>query len=285
MTLPSGVYPASVTPMTQEGKVDYASLVRLLAWFKQSGCAGVVVGGSNGEGPLLSAVEKRDLAREAARHGIPVIAGLATSSLEEAVWLGQQAHRAGCAAGLVMPPTFGASDLEGVAQWFEALATRSPLPVIVYHHPAMTRVEFTLPLLQRLLDHPNVVGLKTSSGRVEELAWRPDLPPGKVCLVGDEALLHASLAQGWQGTISGAANVLAPWLVRLCQDNDPALDKLIQPLVQLIRRSPQPSTHKAVLHAEGLLSTPLPRLPLLPADGTEVREAIRERLGAVVASG
>lgn len=277
----NGVFPASVTPFDEHGQIDYASLARLLAWFKQSGCAGVVVGGSNGEGPLLSAVEKRDLAREAVKlgDGLPVMAGLATSSLEEAVWLGDQAAKAGCAAGLVMPPTFGSQNLEGVTQWFEALASRTKLPVIVYHHPVMTRVELSLPILHRLLDHPNIIGLKTSSGRHEELPWRTQLPDGKSYLVGDETLLYDALAQGWTGTISGAANVLAHWLVRLYQKREQGVDVLLQPLLKAIRSAPQPATHKAVLCMEGTLRHPTPRLPLLPADGQAIRGLIKETLG------
>lgn len=280
--LPNGVYPASVTPFDAEGRVDNASLARLLAWFRQCGCAGVVVGGSNGEGPLLSAVEKRDLAREAVRHGLPVIAGLATSSLDEAVWLATQAHKSGCVAGLVAAPTWGSGDLEGVAQWFEALADRSPLPLLVYHHPVMTRVELDLPILVRLLRHPNVAGLKTSSGRHHELAWRLELPSEKACFVGDETLLAGALKLGWQGTISGAANVLAPWLVRLVERREDSIAQLLAPLLQEVRACPQPATHKAVLFSEGVLATPSPRLPLLPGDGSELRGRIVETLGAVV---
>lgn len=277
----SGVYPASVTPFDDRGQIDYASLARLMAWFKQSRCAGVVVGGSNGEGPLLSAVEKRDLAREAVKlaDGLPVIAGLATSSLEEAVWLGDQAAKAGCVAGLVMPPTFGAGGFSGVAKWFAALADRTKLPVIVYHHPAMTRVELTLPLLQVLLIHPNIVGVKTSSGRREELPWRGDLPDGKSYLVGDERLLLEARTHGWTGTISGAANVLAPWLVRLCRDLEPGVDALLQPLLEAVKSAPQPATHKAVLQFEGILRCKDPRLPLVPADGRAIRELIKQTVG------
>jgi 4-hydroxy-tetrahydrodipicolinate synthase len=277
----SGVFPASVTPFDDKGQIDYASLARLLAWFTQSGCAGVVVGGSNGEGPLLSAVEKRDLARQAVQlaDGLQVIAGLATSSLEEAVWLGEQAAKAGCVAGLVMPPTFGSQNLEGVALWFEALADRTKLPVIVYHHPVMTRVELTLPILQRLLSHPNIGGIKTSSGRREEIAWRSALPDGKSYFVGDESLLFEARKNGWTGTISGAANVLAPWLVRLCSNLEPGVDDMLQPLIRAVRAAPQPATHKAVLHRESVLKTPTPRLPLLPAEGEEIWSLIKRTLG------
>ena len=181
-----------------------------------------------------------------------------------------------------MPPTFGSIDLEGVALWFEALANRIPIPVMVYHHPAMTRVELTLPLLQRLLRHPNICGMKTRSGRSSEIPWRPELPADKTCLLGDESLLLQSRQTGWQGTISGAANVIAPWIVRLSRDVDPAIDELIRPLIREIRSIPQPPTHKAVLHLEGVLSTPNPRLPFLPADGKRMRNMIKEKLGAVV---
>ncbi|MES1228265.1 MAG: dihydrodipicolinate synthase family protein, partial [Armatimonadota bacterium] len=149
--------------------------------------------------------------------------------------------------------------------------------------PVMTRVELTLPVIQRLMAHPNICGMKTSSGRKEEISWRTELPNDKTYLVGDESLLLRARQAGWQGTISGAANVLAPWLVRLCREQDPVIDELLQPLIQGIRSKPQPATHKAVLFAEGILSSPKPRLPLLEADGSEMKRMIDERLGAVVA--
>src|SRR5690349_2804546 len=98
--LEPGVYPASVTPMLSDGQVDMPSVARILAHFKAAGCKGAVLAGTNGEGPSLSAVEKRDLIRIAVPifPELKVVAGIATPSLDEAIWLASQAHKAGAAA-------------------------------------------------------------------------------------------------------------------------------------------------------------------------------------------
>ena len=277
-----GVYPASVTPFDANGEVDLVSFHRLLAWFKTSGCKGVVVAGTNGEGQYLSAIEKRDLAREAVRlgDGMAVILGLATQSLSEAKWLASQAAKAGCAATLAMAPGFGSASLAGVYDWYVRLADESAIPVLVYHHPAATRVDLGKDRLLRLMEHPNVAGLKWSSGTTDDIAWKHAMPAGKIALIGDETLLLRARQAGWEGSISGASNVLAPWIVRLCQTVDPVIDELLQPLLAAVRASPQPATHKSVLHARGILAGGLPRLPLMPSSGDAVEAAITARLGA-----
>src|SRR5438270_11988307 len=112
--LKSGVYPAAVTPFDAKGRVDMVSVAKLLAWFEAGGCAGAVLAGTNGEGPSLSPVEKRDLLRDAKRSipsppapsppegrgGLDLILGIATSSSDEALWLCKQATALGATAAL-----------------------------------------------------------------------------------------------------------------------------------------------------------------------------------------
>src|SRR5690242_18708589 len=101
----TGVYPAAVTPFRADGSIDEVSLARLLAYFEAAGCQGVVLAGTNGEGPSLSAFEKRDLLRaaQAAKGGLLTVLGIATPSLTEALWLSQQAGKSGADAILLMP--------------------------------------------------------------------------------------------------------------------------------------------------------------------------------------
>src|SRR5438132_298207 len=103
-----GCYPAAVTPFREDGEVDQPGMARLLAWFESQGCAGAVLAGTNGEGPSLSAIEKRDLLRAMmpVRGSIDLILGVATPSLSEAVWSCKQAAKIGAAAALVMAPGY-----------------------------------------------------------------------------------------------------------------------------------------------------------------------------------
>ena len=141
--LPPGVYSAAVTPFDTEGKIDDASVLRLLAYFEASGCSGAVLAGTNGEGPSLSAFEKRELLRVAdkGRGKLKLILGIATPSLTEAQWLASQAGKNGADAVLVMPPGYFRRATEtGIESWFTAVLESSPVPVLVYNFPKMTGI-------------------------------------------------------------------------------------------------------------------------------------------------
>ncbi|HRF60405.1 MAG TPA: dihydrodipicolinate synthase family protein [Fimbriimonadaceae bacterium] len=288
-----GVYPASVTPFDGKGRVDMAQMAKLLAWFEAAGCAGVVLAGTNGEGPSLSAVEKRDLLRDSANlaGGLELVLGIATPSLDEATWLTKQAATYGASAVLVMAPSyFRAAPEEGVLAWFEALLAASPTPVLVYNFPKMTGFTFSPEAMGRLAGHPNFLGLKDSSGEGANLAlYRAAVSDDHVLYVGDETLLLDAIDAGWSGTISGASNVIPQWLVGVLsaiasgnRETAEARFSLTRPCIEAIRSLPQPPGNKALLHRLGVLSNPGLRLPLLEADKARVdavADLIRERLG------
>lgn len=289
--LGSGVYPAAVTPFLPTGDVDSVSFARLLAFFEAAGCAGVVVGGTNGEGPSLSAVERRDLCRDAVRFAgkLTIIQGIASSALPEAVWLAQQAGKAGAVACLVMPPSyFRHVSVTALRDWFLHLMDRSTIPVLVYHFPKMTGID-VLPEVIETLQHERFAGIKDSSGNADNLPrLRAALNEDQALFVGEERLLVDALDHGWTGAISGVANVLPQWLSRLVFElTDPALRDsglakatLLRPLIDQIRAAEQPASHKALLCSWRILSHPDVRLPLTATqDADALADLIRARLG------
>lgn len=270
--LPPGAYPASVTPMTPDGKIDFPSVARLLSHFKSSGCQGVVLAGTNGEGPSLSAVEKRDHVRTAVPifPELKIIAGIATPSLEEAIWLANQAQKAGAAAGLVMPPSyFREASEDAIARWFEKLFNETDLPILVYNFPQRTGITISSGLIERLSQHDRMIGLKDSSGNEENIESYAKAAKGKDLFVGNEALLWRCLEAGWSGTISGAANCIPSWLAVVVEEyiagkKESASVKFQLALkgIEALRGVPQPATNKAVLHSMGIIPHPDVRLPL-----------------------
>lgn len=286
-----GVYPASVTPFDEKGKVDLPALARLLAYFEAQGCTGVVLAGTNGEGPSLAAVEKRDMVRAAMtfRGKLDVILGVATPSLEEAIWSCSQAQKSGAAAALVMAPSyFREATVEGIERWFIALMDATDCPVLVYNFPQRTGFTFSGDLLARLARHPNMIGAKDSSGDAANIAAYADALAGKSLFVGNESLLMHALKHGWSGTISGAANTLSLWLSQIVSayvagDVDAAETKfaLTLPGIEAIRKSPQPATNKALLERLGVLPSARIRLPLLDADRESVDKCQAELKGLV----
>lgn len=284
--LEPGVYPASVTPMMPDGALDLAGVVNLLSAFRTAGCNGIVLAGTNGEGPSLSAVEKRDLVRASTSifPDFPVITGIATPSLTEAIWLAQQARKAGAAAALVMPPFyFREASTDGILQWFEALMSASDLPVLVYNFPQRTGIPITPEMLGRLAQHPNMTGVKDSSGDRANLNSYAEVLQGrnKQLFVGNETLLWEALELGWSGTISGAANSIPGWLSRIVQEyrsedkeSSAAKFQLALPVLENLRRIPQPATHKAVLCSKKVLQHASVRLPLQEADESQLADAL-----------
>lgn len=273
-----GCYPASVTPFREDGEVDQPGMARLLAWFESHGCTGVVIAGTNGEGPSLSAVEKRDLLRAMmpVRGSLDLILGVATPSLSEAVWSCKQAAKIGAAAALVMAPGyFREAPESGIQSWFEALMDQAELPILVYNFPQRTGVTLSPELMGMLGRHDRMAGAKDSSGEISNLAAYAAVLPGKALFVGNESLLLDALTAGWTGTISGAANVLPGWLSQIVSlwssEREQARIKfqVIASAIEAIRTSPQPAGNKAILAACGILDSARMRLPLHAASDVQ----------------
>jgi len=282
-----GILPACVTPFDQAGRIDFVSLAKLLAYFRACGCSGVVVAGTNGEGPSLSAVEKRDLVRETVQLAdIPVILGVATPSLDEAHWLCSQAGKSGAEAILLMPPAyFKIATEHGIMNWMKAVAEQSPIPILAYNFPKYSGFTMSAEFVAELAKHPNIAGFKDSSGEEANLATYRANAPGKELFVGDETLLLKSLDAGWNGSISGAANLVPQWLVRIFEQWSEDAEKaevkfkILVDVLMEIRRGPQPALNKSVLAHWGMIDRADVRLPLEPADCSSLLKTIEDRLG------
>ena len=117
-------------------------------------------------------------------------------------------------------------------------------------------------------------------------AFRAVVPPEKPLFVGDETILMEALTSGWTGTISGAANVVPQWLVRVVSqwiDGDEVgagvSFSLAEPVLRAVRQLAQPEGNKSVLHSLGIITTPNPRLPLQALQAPELLSLLSERLG------
>lgn len=273
----SGAFTALVTPFDENGEIDFPGVARLLAWHEGSGMDGVVVAGTNGEGPSLSAVEKRDLARFAVQHAgkLKIILGAATCSITEAVWLCEQAQKAGAIASLVLPPFYFNAAHEGIRNWFEQLLTKTDLPCIVYNFPKNTRFTFDEAVLDTLFQYPHCIGVKDSSGddQLLDIYLRVAQRHSKSVFVGDERLILKSLTNGGSGTISGLANSFPVLISRQVNERTDVLQSFIDEAVQDIKAHPQPAVHKAILDHRGLPGGPM-RPPLESLDENAKQQAI-----------
>ncbi len=277
-----GAFVAMVTPFTEKGEIDLPGVARLLAYFEHHGLTGVVVAGTNGEGPSLSSTEKRDITQFAVRHSgkLKVIAGLATCSLTEARWLAKRASESGAMAGLVLPPFYFPPNFEGIEAWFRELATTVELPLILYNIPQNVGFSLPPPMVERLLRLPSIAGIKDSSGNpalLEEYLVSAH-KSGKEVLVGDERLLLSALYQGASGTISGLANSTPHLIARQVRERSEVLQALIETACQNLKTHPQPAVHKYVLHLRGMPFWGMrpPLVPLSPEAQAQVASFLQE---------
>jgi 4-hydroxy-2-oxoglutarate aldolase len=260
------------------------NVARLLS----EGVAGIVVSGSTGEAPLLDPDEQRGLlaaAREAMSDGAKLIAGTGAESTRQAIAATRAAAAAGADAVLVRPPGyFGAAHTTAaLVTHFRAVADASPVPVLLYNIPKYTHLPLAPALLQQLVGHERIIGIKDSSGDLKNLAAYREAVPGWIILAGSASLLNSALELGCQGGIIGVA-CFAP---RLCVNlvsafttGDRAAAARIQervgPLDKEIVGKLGPAGVKAAMDAVGLYGGPV-RPPLAP-----VSESDRERLSALV---
>ncbi|UCC24678.1 MAG: dihydrodipicolinate synthase family protein [Gemmatimonadales bacterium] len=210
----SGVFIPTVTPFDGAGEVDLQDFrLNAASWLRHP-VRGFVVGGSTGEAVLLDESE-RTLLWEDAREVLGerlLIAGTGAESLRATLRMTRAAASAGADAVLVQPPSFykGAMKADALEAHFRAVADASPVPVIVYQVPLhLNTLDIPNDVTARLSEHPNVVGIKDSRGKLELVEELVEIcTPGFQVLVGNGALLFAALETGAAGGILGIANVL-----------------------------------------------------------------------------
>ncbi len=263
----SGVMVALATPWSTSGCVDEAGLARLLAHVLSGGVTGVCPVGSTGEGPHLSAPHRAEVLRIVQRElagGLPCIPAVAATSLEDArIQLEQYAEWAAQAA-LVAPPFYYPLSPPATEEFFQRLADASPIPLLLYNIPHLTKVALTPAMVARLAKHPKICGIKDSSRDLEFFQGVIDATSGQPAfsvLTGTDTLLMASLVAGGDGTIAASANLAPSWPVELYrliknQEWDAARDLQfrLQRLVLACRRGSFPAGWKAALELAGICS-------------------------------
>ena len=289
----SGCFVAIVTPMMEQGEVDYDSLRALLDWHVECGTDGVVVAGTTGESPTLSMEEHRQVIAETVRHvdgRVPVVAGVGANSTQEAVELTRHACEDGADAGLSVVPYYNKPTQEGLYRHFSAIAECSDLPIVLYDVPSRCVARLADETVARLATVETIVGIKDSVGEVGRVtALRRAVGEVRqtpfLLISGDDATSADFLLAGGDGVISVTANV-APRrmreMVAAARQGDEAetrrLDRCLSPfhVAQGVESNPIPV--KAALRMMGRVRGGI-RLPLTPlAQGHE--EAVRKALEA-----
>jgi 4-hydroxy-tetrahydrodipicolinate synthase len=216
-----GIIPPMVTPLADRESLDLPGVRRLVEHVLAGGVAGLFILGTTGEGTSLAYRLRQELIEVVAEEvagRLPLLVGVTDAALAESVGLAEFAADAGAQAVVVAPPYYYPATGDELARYVEHLAAESPLPVFLYNMPSHTKLSFDLATLRRLIQVPNIVGLKDSSANmiyfhsVRRLAReRPDW----TLLVGPEELLAESSLLGGDGGVCGGTNLFPRLYVEL----------------------------------------------------------------------
>jgi 4-hydroxy-2-oxoglutarate aldolase len=281
----TGILAPVTTPFDrQTGLLAEDALRSNAAALLADGLSGIVVAGSTGEAPLLDADEVRRLvagARDAVPRGRWLVAGTGAEATRQAVALSRAAGAEGADAVLVRPPGYFGPGLAPpqLRDYYREVADHSPVPVLVYNIPKYTRVAIPAAVLAELAAHPNITGVKDSSGDIDNFAAYRAAVPGWSALIGSASLLVAALERGAAGGICAAACFAA----RACADlfaafragdrgRAAALQERLTPLDRRIVGGLGAAGVKAAMAAAGLYGGPVrrPLADLSPAETSEV---------------
>jgi 4-hydroxy-tetrahydrodipicolinate synthase len=210
----TGIFPPLVTPLVDRDTLDVASFERLIEHVLSGGVHGLFLLGTTGEGPSLSWRLKAEVAERGCRQvagRAPLLVGVTDPSFVDALRLAEKAAAAGAEAVVIGPPYYLPLDQPELAAFVERFAAASPLPVLLYHIPSLTRFGFEIETVRRLLDTPKVIGIKDSGRDMtyqhslrRVAASRPDFS----VLVGPEELLTEAVLLGAHGGMCGGANMV-----------------------------------------------------------------------------
>jgi 4-hydroxy-tetrahydrodipicolinate synthase len=284
----TGSIVALVTPMLDDGSVDFDSLRQLIDWHIAEGtdCIGVV--GTTGESPTVTVSEQREIIRVSVQHAagrVPIMAGAGANSTAEAIALSQFCKEVGADCTLQVVPYYNKPTQEGIYRHFRAIAEAVDIPLVLYNVPGRTVADMQADTVLRLAEVPSIVGIKEATGNIDRaLQILRRRPEGFAVYSGDDPTAVALMLLGGQGNVSVTANVAPRLMHELCmaavagRAGDAAqLHFQLMELNRLLFIEPNPIPAKWALAAMGKIGGTI-RLPLTPLSShqDELRAALSD---------
>ena len=284
MTDIHGLGTALITPFDADGKVDYNALARLLDTQLTGAVDYIVVLGTTGEAATLSAEEKREVRQFIVRHvdgRLPLVLGIGgnnTVAVVQDIRAMQKELARDYAAILSVCPYYNKPSQEGLYQHFCAIATASPVPVILYNVPGRTGVNLLPETVMRIYEAcpDKIAGIKEASGNVEQIKQLIALsaPYSAFSVIsGDDGIACELMEAGAAGLISVASNAFPKDFHRIVHHKDAALQAQYTEMIRLLFVEGNPAGIKTVLAQKGIIGNYL-RLPLVP-NSPAIQEQIR----------
>lgn len=270
----SGVWTAIVTPMSENGKVDYDSLQSLVERQVEGGVAGIVAVGTTGESPTLTPKEHIEVIakiHEFVAGRVPVVAGTGSNSTAESIAMTKEADEIGVEGFLIVAPYYNKPTQEGVFLHFSEIAKITEKPIILYTIPGRCGIGIENDTALRLRNaYPNFIAIKEAGGKVEKVQDMYAKAQGKInILSGDDGLTVDFMKSGAKGVVSVASNLIpAPMveLVNACLNSEwekaQAIHDKLYPLFKDLFIEPNPVPAKYAMAKMGMIASSAVRLPL-----------------------
>ncbi len=280
-----GMGVALVTPFAANKDIDFPALERVIDHVVGNGADFLVVLGTTGETPALSADEKKavkDFVRKKTNGRIPLVIGVGGNNTAEIVRELKESDFTGYSAILSVVPPYNKPSQEGIFQHFKAIAEASPLPVVLYNVPGRTGVNMTADTTLRLArEVPGIIGIKEASGDIHQLQrLLREKPDNFTVLSGDDGMTYPFMALGAQGVISVLGNAFPKEfskMVHLCLEGNyiEAVDFHFKyrDIIRLLFSDGNPAGVKCVMHDMNLIENEL-RLPLVPVSNATAEEIL-----------
>ena len=280
---------ALITPMNQDGSINYEQLHDLIDWHIENGTDGIVAVGTTGESATLPVEEHLAVIEATVKHvnkRVPVIAGTGANNTVEAIALSKAAEQAGADYTLSVVPYYNKPSQEGIYQHFKAIAEATSIPMVIYNVPGRTVVSMSNDTILRLAKIPNIVGVKEASGKIgSNIELINSVPEGFAVLSGDDPTGLPFMLCGGHGVVTVAANVAPKLFADMCRaalEGDIAtarrLNKQLIPIYNTMFCEPSPAAPKWGLSLLGKCE-PHVRLPLVAlteAGQAKVRAALEK---------
>ena len=280
---------ALVTPLSENGEVDYAALQKLLDWHLNEGTDGIVSVGTTGESATLNIKEHIEVVEFTVKHingRLPVIAGTGANSTEEAIDLTKEARLKGADYALLVTPYYNKPNQNGLIAHYEKIANTVDIKEILYNVPMRTACDVLPESVEVLSRHPNIVGIKEAmddSQRIKELITISNNNSSNFSIYsGDDPTFMNSLDIGAHGVISVAANVIPKSISKIChhirennKETARSLNDLNSNLYRLLFVESNPIPVKWMLYKMGLIKQSI-RLPLIELNETFHEDVMSE---------
>jgi 4-hydroxy-tetrahydrodipicolinate synthase len=252
-----GIIVPMVTPLLSNGELDRKGTERLIRHLTHGGIHGIFILGTTGEASSLKPAIKKELIEITCKETLGqnlILVGITHTALDVSLKIAKTAKENGADAVVAAPPYYFSLDQEDLFKYYIKLADLSPLPLFLYNFPIMTKNTLEPETVHKLSQHPNIIGIKDSSGNgvyFQKLLALKKVKPEFSVLIGPEEMLAQSVLSGCDGGVSGGANIFPNFYVRLfeaAKNRNFEMISKIQPLILEISKniygcSPKPSSY------------------------------------------